>query len=646
MVWLVLLMAAAVAPSVDAPPAKPPDVVLITMDTTRADAVGVSGAADASTPVLDRLAVTGVRYGTAISPAPLTLPSHATLLTGLDPPEHGVRSNGAEALARAVPTVASVFAEAGWTTAAFVGSRVLDHRFGLDQGFSSYDDAMIAERIGEYGYAERDALSVTDAVIEWLGRREIDTPLFLWVHYYDPHAPYTPPAGFSGATERAAYLGEVTFVDEQIGHLLSALPRGLDNTIVVVAGDHGEALGDHGERTHGIFLYRGVLEVPLLIVAPSLPAGLVVDEAVALRQVAPTVLRLAGLRDNAIARKDPLPLPGHSSGSKIPIYAEATMPESAYGWAPLQAVVMGGFKYIAAPRSELYDLEADPSESQNLAADRPDDVKRLAVLLEEMTHDWKDAASAPAPEIDAKTRAALRSLGYVGEAGGGKSDDIDPKDGMELLADIESATRLLRTGEIEVAVRRLAVLVGRNPANAPLQTRYGEALLAAGEDERAIDAYRTAVDLRPSSEFALKNLGDALLALGRTDEARTAYHQALKIDSRWAPVWLRLSDLAADDERVAVLRRAAAAGADSLTVYLRLSEAELETDPEAALETCHRIGELDPLAAEGALCLGRAYLALDEPLRAAPHLRRATVLGRGSEVGEAAADLLRDEAPR
>jgi len=707
MAWLVLLLAAAGTLAAQAPTPTPPDVLLITMDTTRADAVGFSGAVDARTPVLDKLAELGVWYRTAISPAPLTLPSHATILTGLDPPEHGVRSNGAEALARGVPTLAAVLAEAGWTTGAFVASRVLDHRFGLDQGFATYDDVMLAERIGEYGYPERDAHAVTDAAVEWLGDQQTDAPLFLWVHYYDPHAPYIPPAGFAptsshqqstafynaqhvsalsrsslstdlesaiapqnlrergharrrttlatnsgetrgpgGANERAAYLGEVTFVDEQIGRLMNALPRGLARTIVIVAGDHGEALGDHGERTHGIFLYRGVLEVPLIVVAPSLPVGRVVDEAVALRQIAPTVLRMVDLRDNAITRKDPLPLPGHQSGGKHAIYAEATMPESAYGWAPLRAVVMGGLKYISAPRPELYELEADPTECRNLVAARPEDTQRLAALLEELASGWAEAATAPAPEIDARTRAALRTLGYVGAEGSGEGDSIDPKDGIELLAELEVATRLLRAGEIETAVRRLAVLIGRNPANAPLQTRYGEALLATGKDERAIAAYRAAVDLLPSSEFARKNLGDALLELGHTDEARAAYLGALAIDPRWAPVWLRLADLASEDERRATLRRAVDAGAESITVLFRLAEAELETDSDAAFEACRRIGELEPVAAEGALCLGRVYLALDEPLRAAPHLRRATVLGRGTEVGVAAAELLRDEAPR
>ena len=212
MLWvLILVAAAAAAVPVEVSEPAPPHVLLITLDTTRADAVGFTGSADARTPVLDRLAALGVSYETALAPAPLTLPSHATILTGLDPPEHGVRTNGAESLGRSVPTMASIFAEAGWTTAAVVASRVLDHRFGLDRGFEIYNDSMVAERTGEYGYPERDARAVTDAAIGWLSEQKAGTPTFLWVHYYDPHAPYLPPDGFGGSTERAAYLGEVAF---------------------------------------------------------------------------------------------------------------------------------------------------------------------------------------------------------------------------------------------------------------------------------------------------------------------------------------------------------------------------------------------------------------------------------------------------
>lgn len=634
MLWISLLLAAATAAPAEGPAPPVRAVLLVTLDTTRADAVGFAGAADARTPVLDRLAALGVHYETAVSPAPLTLPSHATLLTGVDPPVHGVRSNGGEVLGTTLPTVASVLAEKGWDTAAVVGSRVLDRRFGLDRGYAVYDDSMTAERIGRHGYPERDARAVTDAALGWLQAREPGSPFFLWVHYYDPHAPYDPPEGFGGPSERAAYLGEVSFVDGQIGRLVRALPGGLDDTLVVVAGDHGEALGDHGEPTHGIFLYRATLEVPLILAGPGLPAGRKITSPVALRQVAPTILRLAGLAGNGIARGNALPLPGRPPNRVEAIYAEATMPETAYGWAPLRSVMTSGLKYIDAPRPELYDLKNDPEESRNLAADRPDDVLLLTAMLAE----FPSGPDGSPPEVDPETREALRSLGYVGETM--ENDGLDPKDGIELLDELEAATLKLRSGEVDTALQSLDKLVKINPSNAPLQTRLGEALLASGEEERSLAAYRRAVALQPRSEFAHRNLGNALASLGRIDAARAEFRAALEINPRWAPAWLRLADLADGNERTAILSQAVEAGVDSVTVLLRLAEAELDEDPAAALADCRRIGELAPLAAEGALCLGTAYLAAGDPLKAAPHLRRATVLGRGTTVGDDAARLL------
>ncbi|MCU0304183.1 MAG: tetratricopeptide repeat protein [Thermoanaerobaculales bacterium] len=635
MVIAPFLLATAAATAVPSPPvATPPNLLLVTLDTTRADAVGAWGASDASTPVLDRLASLGVRFTTALAPAPLTLPSHATLLTGLDPPEHGIRSNGGERLDRRVPTIAAALADAGWATAAVVGSRVLDRRFGLDHGFASYDDRMPAERIGEHGYAERDARAVTDAALVWLADQPRGTPFLLWVHYYDPHAPYTPPAGFGGSGRRAAYLGEVSFVDAELGRLLRALPGGLEDTVVVVAGDHGEALGEHGEEGHGVFLYRSTLEVPLLLAGRGLPAGVVVDRPAGLRSVASTMLRLAGLPGHELARRPALPLsvPGWGTTDGEPLYAEATLPATAYGWAPLRAVVSEGLKYIEAPRPELYDLAADPAEARDLAADRPTDAARLAELLDRRP----GGAVGPAPEVDPATRAALVSLGYVD--GTSANDGIDPKDGIELLAGLETATKQLRSGDTAAALRRLSALAARNPANAPLQTRLGEALLASGETEAGLAAYRRAAELQPRSEFARRNLGDAMAELGRLDDARAAYREAIDISPRWAPPWLRLADLAPDPgERAAILGRAAEVGVDSLTVYLRLAEAELDANPTASLATCRRIAELDPAAAEGALCEGRARLALGDRLRAGALLRRAAVLGRGTAVGDEAA---------
>lgn len=632
MVWLAFVLAAAAGASLDAEPPARPSVVLLTLDTTRADAVGAWGSPDARTPIIDRLAALGVRYQTAVSPAPLTLPAHATILTGLDPPEHGVRSNGNEVLSQSMPTLATILSGEGWNTAAFVASRVLDRRFGLDHGFSTYDDEMVAERIGEYGYPERDAEAVTTTAIDWLERNGNNTPFFLWVHYYDPHAPYIPEPGDGGRGLRADYLAEVRRVDRGILRLLRALPGDLSDTIIVVVGDHGEALGDHGEQTHGIFLYRSVIEVPLILAGPGLPAGSVVDRPVALRQLAPTLVRLVGIEVDEPAGWVELPLPGAPpSTNQSAIYAEATMPETAYGWAPLFSVQQGDLKYIEAPRPELYDLKTDPAESRNLVNDLPDEALRLGELLEEIAPDRSTTDSRPSDAVDSETRAALEQLGYL--QGGDANDGIDPKDGIGLLAEIEAATATLRAGDAAAAAAQLGELVQRNPANTRLQTRYGQALLAAGDADGAVAAYQRVVESAPRSEFARRNLGNVLAALDRDREARSAYRAAIEISPRWAPPWLGLAELGSESDQKNILREAVAAGVDSVVVAWRLAELTVGDDPEAALELCELIGRLDPLAPEGAFCLGTAWLELDQPVRARPHLRRAAVLGRGTEIG-------------
>ena len=316
-------------------PAAPPSVVLLTLDTTRSDHLGAYGAEGANTPVLDDLATRGVRYARAIAPSPLTLPAHASLLTGLDPPEHGVRDNGVAVLPADLPTLATTLSQRGYATGAFVASRVLDRRFGLDRGFDVYGDRMTAELIGQYGYPERDAGAVTGAALAWTSQLPAGKPYFLWVHYYDPHAPYQPP-GMRTGSEHDRYAAEIAYVDREIGRLLANLPAG--ERLVAAVGDHGEMLGEHGESGHGIFLYRAALEVPMILAGPGIPAGTVVEETVATRRLAPTLLRLLG--DKAALPGPGLPGLGTKS-SRQPVYSEARMPASAYGWAALQAVTDG-----------------------------------------------------------------------------------------------------------------------------------------------------------------------------------------------------------------------------------------------------------------------------------------------------------------
>jgi arylsulfatase A-like enzyme len=320
---------------------RPPErVVLISIDTLRADHVGAYGASRAHTPTLDELAARGVRFEHAFSPAPITLPAHASLLTGLEPPQHGVRGNGAFRLPEEALTLAEALRAAGFATAAFVGAFVLDRQYGLAQGFDAYDDRMTSRRAaGATGFAERRADAVVDAALAWLATAP--ERFFLFVHLYDPHANYDPPPGFRAAFPRHPYAGEIAFADAQLARLLAGIRERWpdDRTLVVATSDHGESLGEHGEATHAYTLYDATQRVPLLLAGPGLPRGAVASPVVRLVDVTPTILALAGL--DAPPGSPGRDLRGALSGSEHEpraAYMETLATQLDFGWSPLRAV--------------------------------------------------------------------------------------------------------------------------------------------------------------------------------------------------------------------------------------------------------------------------------------------------------------------
>ncbi len=445
-----------------------PSLVLLTLDTTRSDYVGAYGTRDGGTPILDSLADRGTRYARALTASPLTLPAHASLLTGLDPPAHGLLDNGTATLHPSVPTLATILSSRGYSCAAFVSSRVLDRRFGLNPGFGLYDDFMAAEQLGEYGYPERDAGSVTASAISWLSALSPSQPYFLWVHYYDPHAPYEPPAQWQGSTTTANYAGEIAYVDQEIGRLLSALPGEDQEAVIAVVGDHGESLGEHGEKTHGIFLYRASLEVPLILAGPGVPTGEVVEEVVATRRLMATLLRLLGVGDTA---QDPgsslpgLPAVGDPAPPE-PVYSATWMPANTYGWSPLRAVSDQRWRLILAPRPELYDFQADPGELDNLINAHPQESERLGRVLAAIEEDRKAYATGESP-AGPELLAALRSLGYFSGSVPPDPDvgAIDPKDGLPMLAESDRARQLLQSLNYDESLVILRGLAERLPGS-------------------------------------------------------------------------------------------------------------------------------------------------------------------------------------
>jgi arylsulfatase A-like enzyme len=393
-------------------PAVPHGVVLITLDTTRADYLGVYGSTYAATPNLNHLASRAVVFEQAMTVAPLTLPAHSSLFTGLLPPRHGVRDN-AGALTGRHDTLAELLRRRGFQTAAFVSSAILHADRGLAAGFETYDDRRATSR-ARTGGLHRPANETVDAALTWLRKRD-DRPFFLWVHLYDPHAPYDPPEPLRTAYRDNPYAGEIAFVDAELGRLTAFLEAGgrFDRTAIVVTADHGESLHEHGEAGHGIFLYQSVVRVPLIVRAPGLAARRIAAVA-RLVDVMPTILELAGA-DRPAASLDGVSLIDAMRGAAdldLDAYAETQYPLE-FGWSPLRSLQNGRFKLIAAPRPELYDLERDPSERRNLFGTRPDlgraMAQRLVAMERAATGDPGVAESATPPEIAER----LAALGYV-----------------------------------------------------------------------------------------------------------------------------------------------------------------------------------------------------------------------------------------
>ena len=669
-------------------PSRParPSLVLLTLDTTRSDFIGAYGALDAKTPVLDSLADRGTRYARALTASPLTLPAHASLLTGLDPPAHGLLGNGTATLHPSVPTLPTILSSQGYSCAAFVSSRVLDRRFGLASGFGLYDDFMAAEQVGEYGYPERDAAAVTASAISWLRDLFPSQPYFLWVHYYDPHAPYAPPVQWQGGTAEANYAGEIAYVDQEIGRLLPALPEDQEAVIAIV-GDHGESLGEHGEKTHGIFLYRASLEVPLILAGPGVPAGAVVEEVVGTRRLMGTLLRLLGAEDTAESVGSSLPgLPIlRTHAPPEPVYSATWMPANTYGWSPLRAVSDQRWRLILAPRPELYDFRADPGELDNLIGAHPQESERLALLLAAIEEDRK---SYPTGEslTDAELLAALRSLGYLSGSVPPSRDDgaIDPKDGLSMLGELDRARHLIQSQDHAEALTILRRLVEQNSRNLPFLTRLAQAQRVSGQGEAALATYRRAIGLSPRLDFLHLNLAESYRELGGLEEATEEYKRTLELNPRSANAWLGLAELAlrsenAEEER-RLLLEALDAGTRSAFLRGRLGQIEARNgNPTAAdlhfqaatlltpgwslpwllwgqhaeavgqpRETLNRYSQAalaEPANPTPLLRLGRLHSRKGEVIQARRYLEQVLALAPDSEEAKEARNLL-ETAPR
>ncbi len=610
------------------PPAAPRrNLVLITLDTTRADHLGSYGWKDARTPNLDALAARGTRFVRCDTAAPVTLPSHATILTGLFPPRTGVRDNGTFVLAEKVETLAERLAAHGYDTAAVVSAIVLARRHGLNQGFRIYDDDLGAGFAAGTEVAERQAEPTTAAALAAAAR--LKPPFFLWVHYYDPHEEYRPPTRFAAAATGPTrlYDAEIAAVDDQIGVLLAKLPKDVD---VVVVGDHGEMLGEHGELHHGLLLYRAARRVPLIVAGPGVPAGRTEECLVRTADVAPTLLALAGvpLPGGGLDGESLLPLTASGKACGRTSYSESFLPFFAYKWYPLRSLSTDRFFYLHAPKSSLYQIPSDPDEKTDIAAEQPGAMrlwdKRLRTRLQ-AAGETLDSEVRPENVLTEEQRRQLASLGYLGGGSGGtvRSGLPDPRDMADIADALHDAAAGVQEGKCEEVLPRLQEIVKKDPHNFPALSLAGNCLEVAGRLDSALALFRRASQENELSAVPVVNIAGCLKQLGKREEAEKEYRHALALDPSQGEAASNLAQLLSERgdrgdqggraEALKVLDASIAAGSYSSEVYLERGLIEVELNRlQDALRDFHESARRNPAnpvplenAARAAYRLGR-----------------------------------------
>jgi len=627
---LVLVLAVALARRRTAEGPRP-SVLLVTLDTLRADRVGAWGGPPGLTPALDALAARGLVFEEALASAPLTLPSHATLFTGLEPPRHGVRDNGTYVVPADLETLTTRLKAAGYETGAFVGAYVLDRRFGLARGFDHYDDRIARRESGASVLeSERPGAEVVSQALAWLAGRK--GRFFLWAHLYDAHAPYAPPPPFRDAHSGRPYDGEVASVDDCVRRLVeaaraAAAARGEGEPLVVVVADHGEALGEHGEETHGLFVYQGTLRIPLLLAGPRVPRGQRHAGLARTADVLPTLLGRLGLASPA--GLDGVDLLADGRRERDEAYAETEYPAS-FGWSPLRSVRVGGLKLIDAPRPELYDLAADPRETRDLAAERPDAVERLRQALRGAS--GRERAPSLA-RLDPASAERLRALGYVsGEAAAreARGDRPDPKDRLEAYRAFEAALAAESRGDRTAAVAGLGRLVASEPANAVFRRALVSALRRAGRPAEAVAALGV-----PGSErgdaAAWQERAAALEAAGRRREAEESARTAVRLDPARPEAHNQLGVLLASRgqarEALAHFETASELDPTDASAWTNRGNARRELGlPEEARRDYDQAAELAPRDPDPLNGLGVLAVMAGRPLEAAALFRRALEL--------------------
>ncbi len=592
-----------------------PSVILITIDTLRADHVGCYGAQTVKTPTLDALAHDGVVFERALSQVPLTWPSHAVILTGTYPFQNGVQDFTGQPLAEQFRTVAQAFQQAGYATGAVVSAFVLDRSWGLARGFDFYDDAFSAETFAQkdIGLVDRRAGESVAHAIAWL-KKTPRRPFFLWLHLYDPHSPYDPPEPYRSQYRSHLYDGEIAYADQELGSLMAwlKLNRLYDSSLIVALSDHGESLGEHNEDEHGFFVYNSTVHVPLIVKPPAASAIAAGRrrEPVETAAVAPTLLQLAGVKDptdlihaqfqtHALFDTNQAATPAGNA----PAYSETFYPFSSFAWSPLHALESERFHFIEAPKPELYDLESDPGETRNVAAEQPATV---AVLREKMrallAHNPFTRHDAGAGNLSPDAQEKLRALGYFGFRAAVSPESLkqglaDPKDKIGELNAILKAEDAFHQGEDGRAEALLLQVQEQDPNIYVIPFLLGESALRQQSWERAADQLQRCLVLNPNFDNAMTGLARALSKLGRMDEAKSWLRKALQNNPENYRAWYETGLL------------------------------EAGSNPAAALTSYEKAIAIQPNFSPGQRELGLALFQQKTYASAATHLEKAIALG-------------------
>ena len=514
------------------------NIVLITLDTVRADHLHCYGDDKIQTPVLDGLAAHGVLFEKAVTQTPLTQPSHASMFTGTNPNVHGVRDTGGFALQPSSVTLATILRKHGWNTAGFISATVLKRIFGFAQGFATYDDQLL-QTASDMEIVARPANVAVDHAIGWLESQGGKKPFFLWVHLYDAHEPYNPPAQFREQYPGDPYDAEIAFEDQQLGRLLHAVYEKSpgDKTLVIVLSDHGEGLGQHGELKHGVFLYDSTVRIAWIMAGPRIPAGVRVQQQAREIDLLPTVLDLLGKKASSSVQGTSL-MPAFF-GRSVPStysYEETLYPKINMGWSELRGIHTAHWMYVRAPKPELYDLDQDPGELNNIIDAHPKEYRKLEAQLKTLSRlGNSDTEKVAARQMDQSTMKQLESLGYVS---GFSARDIDldgkgrdPKDEVGILqtmnaVDGPGSSKISPTHKIEM----LQAALQQDPTNPTLYYLLVDLDEKVGQTQQAMQACLDALNHNVHSGMIFSRLGNLYLRAGNLTEAAHYYQQATQLN--------------------------------------------------------------------------------------------------------------------